>query len=41
MINKLMGPGTNLTDLNEENFSAFFVVASRGLGQSELISKRY
>lgn len=41
MINKLMGPGTNLPDLQEDNFSGFFVVASRGLGQSEFLWKRY
>lgn len=41
MINKLMGSGTNLTELDSNNFSAFFVVASRGLGQSEYWWKNY
>ncbi|HAD14203.1 MAG TPA: hypothetical protein DCF33_17395 [Saprospirales bacterium] len=41
MINKLMGPGSNVAEIQEDNFGSFFVVASRGLGQSELISKQY
>ncbi len=41
MINKLMGPGTTLTTLDENNFSAFFVVASRGLGDSQYLWKSY
>ncbi|MDO8367167.1 MAG: phosphoglycerate mutase family protein [Saprospiraceae bacterium] len=41
MVNKLMGPGTTLTDLDEKNFGAFFVVASRGLGDSEYLWRSF
>ncbi len=41
MINKLVGASSTLTDLDEGNFSAFYVVASRSLGDSEFISKIY
>ena len=41
MVNKLMGPDSRLTDLDPNNFSAFFVVASRGLGDSQYLWKSY
>ncbi len=41
MINKLMGPGTTLGELDENNFAGFFVVASRGLGDSEYLWRSY
>ncbi|MFN0173998.1 MAG: histidine phosphatase family protein [Saprospiraceae bacterium] len=41
MVNKLMGSGSTLPDLDEKNFSAFFVVASRNIGDSEYLWKEY
>jgi len=41
MVNALMGPGTTLADLDDKNYSAFFVVASRGIGASEYLWKSY
>lgn len=41
MVNKLMGPGSTLPDLDEKNFGAFFVVASRNIGDSEYLWKEY
>jgi phosphohistidine phosphatase SixA len=41
MVNKLVGPSSTLTDLDAKNYSAFFVVASRGLGDSEYLWRHY
>jgi len=41
MVNTLMGPGTTLPDLDDKNYSTFFVVASRGIGDSEYLWKSY
>lgn len=41
MVNTLRGPGSVLLELKEDDYSTIFIVASRGLGQSEYIRKRY
>ncbi|MFN0213268.1 MAG: SixA phosphatase family protein [Saprospiraceae bacterium] len=41
IINKLMGPGTTIPDIEANTFGAFFVVASRGLGNSKYLRKGY
>lgn len=41
MIRKLVGPSFTLTELDENNFGSFFVVASRGLGDSQHLWKSY
>jgi len=41
MVNKLMGPSSTLPDLDDKNYSAFFVVASRGLGDSEYLWRSF
>ena len=41
MIGKLVGPGFTVTELDDQNFGAFFVVASKGLGDAEYLWKNY
>lgn len=41
MVNKLMGGETQLPEIDEKNFSAFIIVASRSLGDSEYWWKQY
>jgi 2,3-bisphosphoglycerate-dependent phosphoglycerate mutase len=41
MVNTLRGPGSVLLELPEDDYATIFIVASRGLGQTEYIRKRY
>jgi len=41
MVNKLMGPGSALPDIDEKIFTLFYVVASRDIGDSEYLLNGY
>jgi hypothetical protein len=41
MVGKLVGPSFTVTELDDQDFGAFIVVASRDLGDAEYLWKSY